>query len=279
MSPIRQPDDLVEVHFVEVRSHAAGVRLALVEHQVGEAARVAGEIHVTVVIRSNIGFVHQRGRQRVGFQAAVAGMHGYGDEACVVVALQQFALEAVRSDAPVGKRQVPILLQLVAQAPEHYGRMVAVALDELRNVFLPQGRPLGTSAAVLVEPFVVKLVDHQNAVFVTQIHEAFAVGVVRGTDMVHAERFQQLNAFLDGTVVCRRAQRTQRMMVGDAFQQHFLSVELHAEGGRELYRAHAEVFAHAVCHRAVFVIERHLHLIQMRTFAVPQTGICQPDRL
>ena len=157
--------------------------------------------------------------------------------------------------------------------------MVAVALDELRNVFLPQGRPLGTSAAVLVEPFVVKLVDHQNAVFVTQIHKAFAIGVVRGTDMVHAERFQQLNAFLDGTVVCRRAQRAQRMVVGDAFQQHFLSVELHAEGGRELYRAHAEMFAHAVCHRAVFVIERHLYLIQMRTFAVPQTGICQPDRL
>ena len=54
---------------------------------------------------------------------------------------------------------------------------------------------------MLQGPFVIELVDHQDAQFVAQLDEVAAVGVVAGAHVVHAKLLHQFQSLLDGSGV------------------------------------------------------------------------------
>ena len=58
--------------------------------------------------------------------------------------------------------------------------------------------------------------------------------------MVHTELFDQLDTFLNGSRIVGCTQCTQRVVVGIAFQQHFLSVEQKSLLGSHFHGADAE---------------------------------------
>ena len=158
-------------------------------------------------------------------------MHGHGDEARVIITFQKRFLHPVRGHAPVGKRQVGIGLQLIAEAPEDDAGVVAVAFHPLRDVVLPQFRPRPSATAVLREPLVIEFIHDKDAQRVAEIQQALAVGVMAGADVVEAIIFEQSQPFLDGARIGGGTQCTQCVVVGNALQQHLAAVELHAEGG------------------------------------------------
>ena len=108
------------------------------------------------------------------------------------------------------------------------------------------------ATCMLAGPLVVELVDKQDAVFVAEFDEITAVGIMRGTDVVHAKLLDQFQPFLDGLGVGSRSQSTQCVVVGVALQQHFLAVKLHAEVRPELDGTDAECFASLIGHSPVF---------------------------
>ena len=276
-TPIGQANHTVEVHLEIVWSHGGSACLALIEYLVGIAARVAGEVHVAVVVRCDVGGQGKRCRNGVGVEAAVAGMHGHGYEARVVVSAQQFALQPVGRHAPVVERQVGILLKLVAKAPQHYRRMVAVALDKLRHVLLPKALPLHSSAGILREPLVVQLIHHEQSQSVAKAQEVLAVWIVRRAHMIIPKFLHQLQPLLYGSRKGSGSQCAQRMVVGPTLQQHLLAVEQQATLWSELHGAHAKLLADAVGHAPLVVVERHLGRVEIRRFARPQLGVGQSD--
>ena len=120
--PVSQSDNLVEVHFEEILSHGGYGSLALVELHPRETASVAREIHITVVVRLHICLHGEVGRQRIGVPIAVAWMHGHGDQTGGIVSLYERPHELIHGDAEVVERLIGVLLQLVAEAPQHDGR-------------------------------------------------------------------------------------------------------------------------------------------------------------
>ena len=52
---------------------------------------------------------------------------------------------------------------------------------------------------MLARPLVVELIDDKHTILVTEFDELTAIGVVRGTDVVHAILLHQQYALLDGT--------------------------------------------------------------------------------
>ena len=119
-APVGQTYHLVEIHLKPVGSHLVDARLALVEGHPGEAAPIAREVHVTVVISLDISLHGEIAGQRVGLPVAIARVHGNGHPSGRVVALHHWAHHAVAGHAPVVERLVGVLLQLVAQAPHHH---------------------------------------------------------------------------------------------------------------------------------------------------------------
>ena len=126
---------------------------------------------------------------------------------------------------------------------------------------------------MLACPFVVKLVDHQEAIFVAQLDELAAVGVVRGTYMVDAELLHQLQALLDGTGIVGCTECTEGVVVGIALEQHFLAVEFQSETWTNLNCANAKLSAHLVGHCSVFPQERSHNGVEIRVLGIPQLCI------
>ena len=155
--------------------------------------------------------------------------------------------------------------------------MVTVALHPLGDVILPVLYPRLAAATVLCRPFIVSLVDDEHAVFVSELIQILTVRVVRATDMVETKRLQQLDALLDSTRVGSGAKGTKRMVVGNAFKQHLLTIEFEAELRTELYRAHAKSVGDAVENLAVVVRDRCHDSIKIRIVEVPKMGIGKRD--
>ncbi len=197
-------------------------------------------------------------------------MHGYGDRTCRVIAVEQCFLQTVWGHSPVVAGIVGYELQLVAEAPHDDRRVVAVATYPLRNVILPTLGPVCASSDKLSGPFVIDLVDDQNAIFVTQVEKRFAVGVVGGADVVEAEVLEHLYAFFHRLGIGGRTEGTERVVVGDALEQDFLAIELHAIFGRELDFAYTEVLTDPVGDRAVGTEHRYLGGVEIGILAVPQ---------
>ena len=248
-TPIGQSDDLVEIHLEIVLSHGRDGSLALVERHPGEAPSVAGEVHVAIVIGLHVGNHSQVAGQRVGLPVAIARMHGHRHQSGAVVALHQRLHQPVHGHAEVVVGLVGILLQLVSQAPHHHRGRVAVALHPFGHVLLPQGLEGLSAASVLARPLVIQLVDHQHAIFVAQLNEAAAIGVVAGAYVVHAPLLHHHDALLHGAVVGSSTQRPKRVVVGIALEQHLPSVELQAIVGAYLDGAQAKALSgHVHCH-------------------------------
>ena len=130
--------------------------------------------------------------------------------------------------------------------------------------------PGHASTGVLLCPFVVELIDDEDAIFVAKFNKLATVGVVRGANVVDAKLLHQENALFDGAGIVGGTEGTQGVVVGISLQEHFPAVELHAEGGTELHRADAEMLGNAVGDGAVGPDERHLGGVEIGCFGVPQ---------
>ena len=126
-------------------------------------------------------------------------MHGYGDLTCRVVTLEHGLHHLIAGDTEVIKRLVRVLLQLISETPHHYRWRVAVAGYPLFDVMSKVVEERHSSTGMLAGPFVVELINYQYSVFVAELDEVAAIGIVRSADMIHAELLHQLDTLLDGT--------------------------------------------------------------------------------
>ena len=108
---------------------------------------------------------------------------------------------------------------------------------------------------------------------VAQLDELAAVGIVRGADVVDAILLHQLQALLDGTRIGGSTEGSQVVVVGIAFEQDFLSVELQAEVGTYLHGTNAEMVGNGIDGLSLLVIERQLDGIEIGMVGIPQLGI------
>ena len=148
--------------------------------------------------------------------------------------------------------------------------MVAVALYPFGQVCWPLLQPWPASSRVLVEPFVVKLVENKYAVLVAEVEERRAVWVVRCADMVEAEVAQHLYSLLHSPWISGCTECAKSMMVGNALEQYLLAVDLESEVGTNLDGPDAEACGCAVGLVAVVVENGDSGGIQMRCLAAPQ---------
>ena len=257
-TPISQTDHLVPIHLIEVRSHRSRTCLTLIEGLLWITLHIAREVHIAIVVGVDLRSHRQVGRNVVGLQIAIARVHRHGRETSIIITMKQFLLKFVCRHAPVVERQVGILLQLIAQAPEHDRRMVAVTSHPLWDVLLPKAFPLHLSTGILGEPLVIKFIDHQDTKTVAELEEVLAIRVMRSTHMVHAELLHQLQSFLDGTWISRSTECSQGMMVGIALQQYLLAIDEQALAWRIFDGAHTKLLLDLVSHIALMIIERHL---------------------
>ena len=133
------------------------------------------------------------------------------------------------------------------------------------------------SAGVLLRPFVVEFIDHEDAHLVAQSDEVAAVGIVRGADVVHAKLLQQSDALLDGLGVGGGAECAEGMVVGAALEDHLPAIEAEAEVGAELDGAESEVVGGHVGYGAVAAEQFRPYIIQIRCIDVPQAGLLDVD--
>ena len=144
--------------------------------------------------------------------------------------------------------------------------MIAVALHPLGYVLLPKAQEVSSASGKLRVPFIIQLVDHQDAILVAQAQQVLAVRIMRCTNMIEAKALHGEYLLLDGT---RIGCCTKGVMIGITLEQHFLSVEQESVLGRQFYGTHAEVLTCFVSHSSFLVVERHLGSIEIRTVARP----------
>ena len=139
--------------------------------------------------------------------------------------------------------------------------MVTVTLHPFGHVLLPQIGPFRAPTGILREPFVIEFVHHEQPVAVAKSVKVFAVRIVRATYVVEAKLLQQPYALLDGAWKGRRPKHSECVMVGNALQEHFLSVEQQPTVGCDFNRTHPERFAHTVGQPPVGTINGDLSCI------------------
>ena len=96
---------------------------------------------------------------------------------------------------------------------------------------------------------------------------------MRGAYVVHAEVFHQLYAFLHGTRIGGSSESTECMVVGIAFEQHFLPVEEQSLARYQSHVAYSKPLCYLVAHCAVFAYEPDSGSIEVRILAVPQLRV------
>ena len=114
-------------------------------------------------------------------------MHGYRNQTGGVVTLQSRFHHLVARHAKVVEGLVSILLQFVAQTPQHNRRGITITLYPFRHVLYPMIHKRYATSCMLLCPFVVELVDNQYAILVTKLDEVTTIGIVRRTDVVQPE--------------------------------------------------------------------------------------------
>ena len=210
-------------------AHIGDIGLTLIEFHPGEAFSVAREIHVPVVVSLYIRYHGQVAGKAVGFEVTSSGVHCHCYRTSGVVAVKKFLLQFIGCYAPIVERQVGVRLQFISKAPKHDGRMVTVALDPLGQIVLPLSRPIDPSSGILFEPLVIQFIHHQNAIFVAEPVKVFTIRIMRSADMVESEILQQFDAFLYRLGVSGGPQRSERVMVGDTFENYLFSIDFQSE--------------------------------------------------
>ena len=133
-------------------------------------------------------------------------------------------------------RQI-LLVDFVADTPEYYTGMVAIALHEINEIALV---PLGIFTMIIIiglagGPAVECFVDHVESEFVAEVEQFRVRHVVRGADRVAAHLFQQAQAVKHGGSVECRAERTEIVVQTDPFQALRTPVDAQAAPGVELH--------------------------------------------
>src|SRR5574344_62319 len=109
--------------------------------------------------------------------------------------------------------------------------MITVALDEFRYIILPQLGPVYPTSGKLLKPLIVQFIHNQKSIFITKIQKGLTVGIMGGAHMVEPKLLEQFEPFLDGTGIGCCTQGAQGMMVGNALEQHLLTIESESESG------------------------------------------------
>ena len=198
-TPVSQPEHLIAVHFIEVRTHRSRACLTLIERLFRIALHVAREVHIPIIIGIYLGCHSQISWNRISIQIAIARMHGHGSETGVVVAMEQLLLQFISRHAPVVERQIGILLQFITQTPEHHRRMISISLHPFRNILLPETLPIYSATGILRQPLIIEFIHYENTQSVAKSKEVFAIGIMGSSHMIESKLFHHLESLLDGT--------------------------------------------------------------------------------
>ena len=184
----------------------------------------------------------EHGRKTV-VQHARHLVHAAGDGARGVLAVADVAQELGHL-IPLGRA---LGGHLVAHAPHHYRRVVAVLPQHVHHVAL---RPFAEVAVVTVValrnvPFVERLQHHHEAHLVAQLDQLRCGHVVRGAHGIAAHVLEHQQLVAQGTLVDGRAEGAEVVVQTDALELAVPAVEVEALVGHILYAAHAEArFVH-----------------------------------
>ena len=177
------------------------------------------------------------GRETVG-QHAVYLVHATGHRTCRILTMAD-VLKEFRHAITVG---TALRGHLVADAPHHHARVVAVVSQHVYHVFLS---PIIEKTVVSVltfrhVPFVERLDHHHHSELVAQLHEFRSRHVVRCAYGVAAHVLEHKDLMPQCRAVHGCAQRTEVVMVAHALELALPAVEEEALVGHELNASYAE---------------------------------------
>ena len=209
------------------------------QHDVLRQAAVSLLVAVGAVVEArNV----EHGRETV-VQHARNLVHAAGDGARGVLAVADVAQELGHL-IPLGRA---LGGHLVAHAPHHHRRVVAVLPQHVHHVAL---RPFAEVAVVTVValrdvPFVERLQHHHEAHLVAQLDQLRCGHVVRGAHGIAAHVLEHQQLVAQGTLVDGCAEGAEVVVQTDALELAVPTVEVEALVGHILYAAHAEArFVH-----------------------------------
>ena len=167
---------------------------------------------------------------------------------------------------------VSLFSAFVADTPENHGRMVAVSVNEGRQVFLrPLLKELGITVGLFgVGPGVREFVHHQEAHPVAEVQEFRCRRVVAGADGVAAHLPEHLKAAHPGVLVPDCSQGARIVMQANALQEGLFSVQVKAVG-LELNLTDAERCLINIC-GAVLSRNAGAGVVQDRGGRAPELG-------
>ena len=161
--------------------------------------------------------------------------------------------------------------------------MIAVAVDEVLDVALVPlveivGIAVGADLTLADLPLVERLVHHQEAHAVAEIHEFRRVGIVAGADGVAPHLTQNLQTALPDALRDGGADASSLMVQADAVQLDAFAVEQEALVGVE------EGFANAggrivLVHYSTLLADRGVHFVQVGIGHAPEVGLADAHLL
>src|ERR1019366_7378688 len=177
----------------------------------------------------------------------------------------------------LGALGVGLVADFVAGAPQYDARVIAVAMDEVLDVALVPlveivGVAIGADLALADLPLVERLVHHQEAHAVAEVHEFGGVGIVAGADGVAAHLAQDFEAALPDALRDGGADASGLMVQADAVELDAFAVEQESLVGVE------DGFADAgggdiLVHHAVLVAERGVDFVEIGIGHAPEAGL------
>src|ERR1019366_2527305 len=177
----------------------------------------------------------------------------------------------------LGALGVGLVADFVAGAPQYDARVIAVAVDEVLDVALVPlveivGVAVGGDLTLADLPLVERLVHHQEAHAVAEVHEFGGVGIVAGADGIAAHLAQNFEAALPDALRDGGADASGLMVQADAVELDAFAVEQESLVGDE------EGFADAgggvvLVHHAVLVAERGVDFVEVGIGHTPEAGL------
>src|SRR5262249_39392237 len=119
-----------------------------------------------------------------------------------------------------------LLSHFIADAPHYYTGMIAISSKQSAQVLLVPVtvKHVIVRRSLLALPYIECLVHYEKTHFVGKIQQLRRWRIVAGSDRIAAHIGQYLQLALQSSVVNRRAQRPQVVMVADAVDLDVLSI-------------------------------------------------------
>ena len=232
----------------------------------------------------------RRGRQSRGFR------RGWGNNAGIVAALPAHPAAFGSDHAPVGMGGlVEAIVQnlqavvgelvgdFIAATPQHHGRMIAVAVDEIGDIALvPLVEDPGIAVAAHLSlagfPFVEGLVHDQKAHAVAEVQELGRRRIVAGSDSIAAHLAQGLETPLPNPLRHGRAHGAGVVVQANSVQFDVLAIQQEPAVGVEDRLADADGGL-VLVHRLLAHPDRAAHFIKIRGGHAPERGFFDGERL